>query len=48
MENRYPVLRCRLLRPRRERPRRGAAKKSDELASLHVSPEGPRLRNTKS
>jgi hypothetical protein len=33
MENRYPVLRCRLLRPRRERPcRRRAAQQCGELA----------------
>jgi len=37
MENRYPALRCRLLRPRRERPcRHRAAQQGDELATLHL------------
>jgi hypothetical protein len=46
MENRYPAPRCRLLRPRRERPRRCAAEQRDELApfpltQLHPVPSGP-------
>src|SRR5919197_6334200 len=37
MENRYPALRCSLLRGRRERPRGcRAAQQRDELAALHL------------
>jgi hypothetical protein len=46
MENRYPVRRCWLLRPRRERPRRRrGAKKPDDLPTPQVSPSerGPTL-----
>src|ERR1700736_6564809 len=35
MENRYPPLRCRLLRAHRERPCSRAAKQRDELAPFH-------------
>jgi hypothetical protein len=37
MENRYPAPRCRLLRPRRERPRRCAAEQRDELAPFPLT-----------
>jgi hypothetical protein len=35
MENRYPALRCSLLRPRTERPNCRAAEDGDELAAFH-------------
>jgi hypothetical protein len=35
MEHRHPLLPCRLLRVRRERPRRCAAEQLDDLASSH-------------
>jgi len=44
MENRYPVLRCALLRPRGEWPHRHAARQRRELAPPHLTvPLGPRL-----
>jgi hypothetical protein len=36
MENRYPAPRCRLLRARRERPRRRAAEQRYELAPFQL------------
>jgi hypothetical protein len=46
MKNRYPVLRCRLLRARAERHHRRTANYFNELAPPHCRPHPPRIRTS--